>query len=208
MCGLWIQTSIRRRARPSGWSMCPSRTAAGSGSAGESATSTVRRPGLRARDGDAHGHFPGGRRVPGVRSGVGVPSGDHGGGLGHRDPDPLLGGHIIPEHTQSGRIATNHWQANHWLDSKTNWHERWRGSICVAIEDPAGAVKEIEHWAGHPLHGSGPDQRRTASRVGRPPIRPDLGSRDPPRATRGMPPRPRSLRAYADAGGWVPELQP
>ncbi len=57
---------------------------------------------------------------------------------------------IVPEHSQAGSIATNHWQANHWLDSKTNWHERWRGSICVAIEDPAGAVKEIEHWAGHP----------------------------------------------------------
>jgi len=58
---------------------------------------------------------------------------------------------IVPEHTQAGRIATNHWQANHWLDSKSNWHERWRGSICVAIEDTAGAVKEIEYWAGHPF---------------------------------------------------------
>ena len=36
--------------------------------------------------------------------------------------------------------ATNQWLANHWLDSHNNWHERWRGSICVAIEDPKGAV--------------------------------------------------------------------
>ena len=46
--------------------------------------------------------------------------------------------------------ATNEWLANHWLDSKNNWHERWRGSICVAIEDPEGAAREIEKWAGHP----------------------------------------------------------
>lgn len=57
---------------------------------------------------------------------------------------------IVPEFTQAMATATNHWLANHWLDATTNWHERWRGSICVAIEDPAGAVKEIEYWAGHP----------------------------------------------------------
>ena len=72
-------------------------------------------------------------------------------------------------------VATNHWQANHWLDSHNNWHERWRGSICVAIEDPEGAAREIEHWAGHPLHGADPDQRRAAAGLGRPEVRPDLG---------------------------------
>ena len=46
--------------------------------------------------------------------------------------------------------AHNAWQAENWLDSKNNWHERWRGSICVAIEDPEGAAREIEKWAGHP----------------------------------------------------------
>ncbi len=64
--------------------------------------------------------------------------------------EPLGGFHLLPENTQASTTATNHWQMNHWLDSKTNWHERWRGSICVAIEDPAAAVDEIEHWAGHP----------------------------------------------------------
>ena len=65
--------------------------------------------------------------------------------------EPLGPMNILPELSQSKAIATNHWLDNHWLDSKNNWHERWRGSICVAIDDPEGAVKEIEHWAGHPL---------------------------------------------------------
>lgn len=64
--------------------------------------------------------------------------------------EPLGPAQLRPEHTQSSAIATNHWLANHWLDGKTNWHGRWRGSISVAIEDPAGAVEQIEHWAGHP----------------------------------------------------------
>ena len=46
--------------------------------------------------------------------------------------------------------ALNDWQANHWLDSHNNWHERWRGSICLAIEEPAQSVREIERWVGHP----------------------------------------------------------
>ncbi|MET4428759.1 amidohydrolase family protein [Mycolicibacterium sp. 624] len=46
--------------------------------------------------------------------------------------------------------ALNAWQANHWLDSHNNWHERWRGSICVSIEAPDEAAAEIEKWAGHP----------------------------------------------------------
>jgi predicted TIM-barrel fold metal-dependent hydrolase len=57
--------------------------------------------------------------------------------------------HFIPEVTQGLKIATNHWLANHWLDSTNNWHQRWRGSICVAVEDPQGAAQEIEFWAGH-----------------------------------------------------------
>jgi len=64
--------------------------------------------------------------------------------------EPGSRGHIIPEVTQAGKMATNRWLDAHWLDSKNNWHGRWRGSICVAIEDPQGAVREIEHWAGHP----------------------------------------------------------
>ena len=48
-------------------------------------------------------------------------------------------------------VALNHWQANHWLDSTNNWHERWRGSICLAIEEPEKSVEEIENWADHPF---------------------------------------------------------
>lgn len=57
---------------------------------------------------------------------------------------------IIPEATAAMATATNEWLANHWLDSTNNWHQRWRGSICAAIEDPRSAVAEIEKWAGHP----------------------------------------------------------
>ena len=46
--------------------------------------------------------------------------------------------------------ALNSWQANHWLDSHNNWHERWRGSICASIEAPELAAAEIEKWAEHP----------------------------------------------------------
>jgi predicted TIM-barrel fold metal-dependent hydrolase len=56
----------------------------------------------------------------------------------------------LPEANQAYSSALNDWQNNHWLDSHNNWHERWRGSICVAIEDPEGAVEQIEKWAGHP----------------------------------------------------------
>ena len=48
------------------------------------------------------------------------------------------------EATAALTYAHNAWQAEHWLDGKNNWHERWRGSICVAIEDPDGAAREIE----------------------------------------------------------------
>ena len=58
--------------------------------------------------------------------------------------------HYIPEVAQALSSGMNHWQDKHWLDSKNNWHERWRGSICAAITDPAGGAREIEEWAGHP----------------------------------------------------------
>ncbi|HSA40679.1 MAG TPA: amidohydrolase, partial [Mycobacterium sp.] len=64
--------------------------------------------------------------------------------------EPIHGEMRIPEATAAFCTATNLWLANHWLDAHNNWHERWRGSICVAIEDPASAVAEIETWAGHP----------------------------------------------------------
>ncbi|HUN35592.1 MAG TPA: amidohydrolase family protein [Trebonia sp.] len=58
--------------------------------------------------------------------------------------------HFIPEVTTAYKHAMNVWQDKHWLDSQANWHERWRGSICAGIEDPQGAAREIEEWAGHP----------------------------------------------------------
>ncbi len=56
----------------------------------------------------------------------------------------------LPEADHAMSQALNSWQANHWLDSHNNWHERWRGSICVSIEAPQLAAAEIEKWAGHP----------------------------------------------------------
>jgi predicted TIM-barrel fold metal-dependent hydrolase len=64
--------------------------------------------------------------------------------------EPLAAGARLPEAAQASAIATNLWIDKHWLDSKNNWHQRWRGSISVAIEDPQGAAREIEKWAGHP----------------------------------------------------------
>jgi predicted TIM-barrel fold metal-dependent hydrolase len=55
-----------------------------------------------------------------------------------------------PEASQAMSCALNDWQDKHWLDSYNNWHQRYRGSICASIEDPDGAAREIERWAGHP----------------------------------------------------------
>ncbi|MET8651601.1 amidohydrolase family protein [Nocardia aurea] len=63
--------------------------------------------------------------------------------------EPTVKAARLPEATQALATGVNHWLANHWLDSHNNWHTRWRGSICAAIDDPVGAVREIEHWAGH-----------------------------------------------------------
>src|SRR6478609_11769771 len=65
--------------------------------------------------------------------------------------EPTHGEMRIAEATSAFCTATNLWLANNWLDSHNNWHERWRGSICVAVEDPRGAVAEIEKWAEHPF---------------------------------------------------------
>ena len=59
-------------------------------------------------------------------------------------------GHFIPEVNSAYKHAMNVWQDKDWLDPVNNRHERWRGSICAAIEDPQGAAREIEEWAGHP----------------------------------------------------------
>jgi len=64
--------------------------------------------------------------------------------------EPLYGFTRLPETTAALAVATNDWQAEHWLDSRNNWHGRWRGSISAPIEHPDTAVREIERWAGHP----------------------------------------------------------
>ena len=56
----------------------------------------------------------------------------------------------FPEVQHAMSVALNDWQDNHWLDSHNNWHERWRGSICLAIEAPEDSVAEIDRWVGHP----------------------------------------------------------
>jgi predicted TIM-barrel fold metal-dependent hydrolase len=64
---------------------------------------------------------------------------------------PLNGGGQTEEETHAVAAATNLWQDACWLDSVQNWHQRYRGSVCVAIEAPEAGAREIEHWAGHPL---------------------------------------------------------
>jgi predicted TIM-barrel fold metal-dependent hydrolase len=56
----------------------------------------------------------------------------------------------LPEASQAVSAAFNSWQDATWLSSESNWHGRWRGSICCAAEDPHGSALEIEKWAGHP----------------------------------------------------------
>ncbi|MBI3214427.1 MAG: amidohydrolase family protein [Mycobacterium sp.] len=65
--------------------------------------------------------------------------------------EPGAYGARLAEADHALSAALNDWQANHWLDSHNNWHERWRGSICVSIEAPQLAAAEIEKWAGHPF---------------------------------------------------------
>jgi predicted TIM-barrel fold metal-dependent hydrolase len=64
---------------------------------------------------------------------------------------PLTGGGQTDEESHAVAVATNLWQDSCWLDRENNWHQRYRGSICAAIEAPEDGAREIEHWAGHPL---------------------------------------------------------
>ncbi len=72
----------------------------------------------------------------------------------------------VPGAQHAMSVALNDWQANHWLDSHNNWHERWRGSICAAIEDPEGERSRDRALGRASLHGADPDQGRAASVVG------------------------------------------
>ncbi|WP_280398321.1 amidohydrolase family protein [Nocardia carnea] len=64
--------------------------------------------------------------------------------------EPTVKATRLPEATAAMATGVNGWLNAQWLDSHNNWHRRWRGSICVAIDDPRSAVAEIEKWAGHP----------------------------------------------------------
>ncbi|WP_280463434.1 amidohydrolase family protein [Nocardia carnea] len=64
--------------------------------------------------------------------------------------EPTVVATRLPEATAAMATGVNGWLNAQWLDSHNNWHQRWRGSICVAIDDPHSAVAEIEQWAGHP----------------------------------------------------------
>ncbi len=59
----------------------------------------------------------------------------------------------FPEVNHAMSCALNDWQANHWLDSHNNWHERWRGSICAAIEDAGGRRPRDRALGRTSLHG-------------------------------------------------------
>jgi uncharacterized protein len=54
-----------------------------------------------------------------------------------------------PEHEAAGCTAINSWLADVWL-GKHNPDGRWRGTLSICMNDPQLAVREIEHWAGHP----------------------------------------------------------
>jgi predicted TIM-barrel fold metal-dependent hydrolase len=65
--------------------------------------------------------------------------------------EPMVRAEIVPQAELARCIGYNGWLAEGWLGSATNGHERWRGSICVTLEDPEGSAREIERWAGHPM---------------------------------------------------------
>jgi predicted TIM-barrel fold metal-dependent hydrolase len=64
---------------------------------------------------------------------------------------PLTTGGQTEDEIHALCVATNLWQDACWLDAEHNWHQRYRGSICAAIEAPLDAAREIEKWAGHPM---------------------------------------------------------
>jgi predicted TIM-barrel fold metal-dependent hydrolase len=60
---------------------------------------------------------------------------------------PLHGYGPDPDFNAAISRGLNAWQAATWLDTPPL---RLFGSICVSFDDIAGAVREIEEWAGHP----------------------------------------------------------
>jgi predicted TIM-barrel fold metal-dependent hydrolase len=62
--------------------------------------------------------------------------------------NPLITPEVDPGASQATCSGLNSWLAAEWLDSN-NEHGRWRGMLSVAHNDPVGAAREIEKWAGH-----------------------------------------------------------
>jgi predicted TIM-barrel fold metal-dependent hydrolase len=56
---------------------------------------------------------------------------------------------VDPELNRGLYRAFNSWVADTWLDT-WNLGGRLYGTISVSLDDPEGAVREIEEWAGHP----------------------------------------------------------
>jgi predicted TIM-barrel fold metal-dependent hydrolase len=63
--------------------------------------------------------------------------------------EPMVRQEIVPEAELARCAGYNGWLAEAWL-GEANGHGRWRGSICVTLNDPEGSAREIERWAGHP----------------------------------------------------------
>lgn len=64
-------------------------------------------------------------------------------------PNSIRGFTVDPQLDTALAGAVNSWLADTWL-SKYRVGDRYIGSISVSVEDPVGAVREIEKWAGHP----------------------------------------------------------
>ncbi|WP_274651330.1 amidohydrolase family protein [Paenibacillus humicola] len=64
-------------------------------------------------------------------------------------PRAMLNNLPDPDMASAVAAAYNDWLADTWL-GKYNHDGRFKGSIYVATQDPEGAAREIERWAGHP----------------------------------------------------------
>ncbi len=114
----------------------------------------------------------------------------------------------IPEANHVMNCALNDWQANHWLDSHNNWHERWRGSICLAVEAPELGAQEIERWAGHPYMAQILIKAEPRPSWGDPKYDPIWAAATKHDITVELPPVPRRVRRTPAPAGRTTQLQP
>ena len=122
--------------------------------------------------------------------------------------EPLPQKGRLPEASHAMSIAVNDWQANHWLDGHNNWHQRWRGSICVSIEAPELAAAEIERWAGHPFMSQILIKAENRPSWGDPMYDPVWAAATKHDITGQLPPRSRPRHRTSAAPSGFPELQP